>query len=217
MRNNLCCILLLLSFYSCQVKQEKEFLPFYHTPDFTPLWLNPYSLPDTIHRIRQFHLINQNNEIITEKTLNGKIYIANFFFASCSGICKKMNNNLLILQNTFKNDRSIQIVSHSVTPWKDSVPVLKKYGEDLGIDGSQWHLLTGKTEEIYTLARQSYFAEEEPGYNRDSTEFLHTEHVLLIDKSGHIRGVYNGTLQLEMDRLREDIGLLKEEEAGREQ
>lgn len=128
-----------------------------------------------------------------------------------------MNNNLLILQNTFKNDRSIQIVSHSVTPWKDSVPVLKKYGEDLGIDGSQWHLLTGKTEEIYTLARQSYFAEEEPGYNRDSTEFLHTEHVLLIDKSGHIRGVYNGTLQLEMDRLREDIGLLKEEEAGREQ
>lgn len=86
--------------------------------------------------------------------------------------------------------------------------MLKKYR----INGKKWHLLTGSKNEIYKLARQSYFAEEEPGFNKDSSEFLHTEHTLLIDKKGRIRGIYNATLELEIQQLKEDIYVLKEEE-----
>jgi protein SCO1/2 len=90
----------------------------------------------------------------------------------------------------------------------DSVPVLQAYAKEYGIDASRWHLITGKTEEIYSLARQSYFVEEEIGFTRDNKEFLHTEHFILVDEQGHIRGLYNGTLELEADRLIQDIKFL---------
>ncbi len=72
----------------------------------------------------------------------------------------------------------------------------------------KWHLLTGNKVNIYTLARPSYFAEADLGFTKDSTEFLHTEHVLLIDKTKRIRGIYNGTLQLEIDQIIKDIKIL---------
>ena len=81
-----------------------------------------------------------------------------------------------------------------------------------GITNSNWHLLTGDRASIYKLARQSYFAEENIGFSKDSSEFLHTEHVMLVDKTGRIRGVYNGTLSLEMQHLVEDIRSLKSEQ-----
>ena len=94
----------------------------------------------------------------------------------------------------------------------DSVPVLKKYAEKKGVISGKWHLLTGKTEDIYALARQQYYAGDTVGYYQTGNEFLHTENFILVDKHQRIRGVYNGTLDAEIQRLEEDINTLLKEE-----
>ena len=120
-----------------------------------------------------------------------------------------MTTNMIRIQKEFEKDDDIKLLSHTVMPWADSVSVLKEYANLKGIDNKKWHLLTGRQEEIYNLARQSYFAEKEIGLDKDSDEFLHTENFVLIDGKGRIRGVYNGTLALEMTRLITDIRTLK--------
>lgn len=187
--------------------KQRPSLPYYNTADFTPVWVKG-AAADSLHRIPGFSLTDQHGHIINEKTFHGKIYIANFFFTSCGSICPSMTKNLLKVQQAFAGDTTIAFLSHSVAPWVDSVARLKRYSEKYGMDG-RWHLATGDKAAIYRLARQGYFAEEEPGFYKDSTEFLHTEHVLLIDTGRHIRGVYNGTLALEIDRLISDIHLLQ--------
>ena len=180
-------------------------LPYYNTADFTPVWQAGGG-----HRIPAFSLTGQHGERVSDTTLRGKIYIANFFFTNCGSICPVMMKNLLKVQRAFPADGRIAFLSHTVAPWVDSPPRLKSYSEKYGFD-ARWHLVTGDKASIYRLARQGYFAEEEPGYYKDSTEFLHTEHVLLIDTGGRIRGVYNGTLPLEIDRLITDIRVLRAE------
>jgi protein SCO1/2 len=183
-------------------------LPYYNTADLTPAWSNE---GNSSHRIPGFSFTDQNNVTISEKTFDNKIYIANFFFTSCGSICPRMTQNLLKVQKAFPGNDHIGFISHTVTPWIDSVARLKKYAMRFDLD-NRWHLVTGDKAVIYTLARKFYFAEEEPGFTKDSTEFLHTEHILLIDRDKHIRGVYNGTLELEIDRMIDDIKeLLKEE------
>ncbi len=100
------------------------------------------------------------------------------------------------------------LLSYSVTPWIDKPYILKKYKERNDINNKNWNFLTGSKEDIYKLARQSYFAEEDIGFNKDSTEFLHTEHFILVDKSKRIRGIYNGALTLEMQLLIDDFKTL---------
>ena len=104
--------------------------------------------------------------------------------------------------------KNLVFLSFSVTPWIDKPYILKKFKERYHIQNNNWQFLTGSKTEIYKLARQSYFAEEDIGFNKDSSEFLHTEHVILIDKKRHIRGVYNGTVQLEIKHLLFDARLL---------
>ena len=188
--------------------KQQSSIPYYNKADFTPEWSENKSIS---HSIPAFSFTDQNNTIVSEKTFTDKIYIANFFFTSCGSICPRMMQNILKVQKAFPSNENIAFISHTVTPWIDSTARLKKYAERFGLD-NRWHLVTGNKAAIYKLARQSYFAEEEPGFTKDSTEFLHTEHVLLIDENKHIRGVYNGTLELEIDRMIDDIKqLLKEE------
>ena len=101
------------------------------------------------------------------------------------------------------------MVSFTVTPWIDNPGLLKRYKKEFTSNSSNWNFLTGDKRKIYKLARESYFAEEEIGFTKDSSDFLHTEHFLLIDKKMHIRGIYNGTLQLEMTQIIDDIKTLK--------
>ena len=122
-----------------------------------------------------------------------------------------MTSNFKIVGDRFKNDEDVVLLSYSVTPWIDKPFVLKKYMNKNGIKNANWHFLTGDRSSIYKLARQSYFAEENIGFSKDSSQFLHTEHVILVDKTNRIRGVYNGTLSLEMHHLIEDIRSLQEE------
>jgi protein SCO1 len=186
-----------------------ETLPYYHSADFSPLWKgeDKFSL-DTLHRIAPFSFVDQTNHHVDSKVVDGKIYVANFIFTACPGICPKMTGNLHQVQKTFSKNSDFLILSHSVMPWADSVQRLKEFAELHQINDQQWKLLTGNKTEIYALARTSYFAEEVAGFTRDSSDFIHTEHCLLVDRDGHIRGLYNGTLALEMERLTEDIRLL---------
>ena len=156
-------------------------------------------------------MIDQHGRTITEQDTHGKIHVANFIFTSCGSICPVLTENMKRVQQVFRNNPNVVQLSYSVTPRIDSVPGLKKYALANAITSPQWHLLTGSKTAIYALARQSYFAEEDLGFSKDSSNFLHTEHMLLVDRGGHLRGIYNGTLQLETAQLISDINTLLEE------
>ncbi len=185
-------------------------LPFYNNASFTPNWIDLAS-PNykNIHTIPNFAFVNQSGQPITQQTFEDKIYVANFFFTSCPGICKKLTNNLSIVQKAFVNDADVLLLSHSVTPENDSVPRLKKYAALYGVIDGKWHLVTGDRKAIYDIARRAYFADEDLGEVKNENDFLHTENVLLIDKHKHIRGVYKGTLEVDMQHLIDDIKTLK--------
>ena len=198
--------------FSCKEKEDASQLPFYNTPDFTPQWLSVNDKDyNAIHTIAPFSFTDQTGRTITNAFVYGKIYVANFFFTTCGSICPKMTFHLKKVQDAFTNATDVMILSHSVLPEVDSIAKLKEYEEQMGINGKQWLLLTGSKDKIYSLARQSYFADEEIGFNKRSNEFLHTENCVLVDKKGRIRGVYNATLELEINKLIEHIKLLQKE------
>ncbi len=204
-----------LLFLSCsQKKNDTIELPYYNKPDFTPIFLkNKAEIKNIInHTITDFSFLNQDSVIINQNIFKNKIHVANFIFTRCGSICPTMTENLKIVSDSLKNDKEVIFLSYSVTPWIDKPSVLKNFKKNYHIKNKNWHFLTGKKAEIYTLARKSYFAEEDLGYSKDSTEFLHTEHFILVDKNKRIRGIYNGTLQLEMQQLVNDITTLKLEE-----
>ena len=186
-------------------------LPYYNSPDFSPVFIkNSAQLEKTItHKIEDFAFTDNNGNRFGSKDLRGKIHVANFIFTSCTHICPKMTTNMVEVEKKFQNNPNVNLVSFTVTPWLDSPEVLNRYKKEFTLNSENWHFLTGDKNKIYSLARKSYFAEEEIGFTKDSTDFLHTEHFLLVDKSLRIRGIYNGTLGLEMEQLIEDIILLK--------
>lgn len=204
MKNSL---LIFILFFCFSCKEKKEVLPYYNTPEFTPKW--NIANRESFHQIRPFKLINQENRIFTEKDIEGKICVADFFFTTCPGICPKMTKSMSDIQKEFINDDAILLLSHSVTPEKDSVSVLKKYATDKKIDFNRWKLLTGDTDEIYDLGRKFYFVEEDEGIKKGNEVFLHTENFILIDKERHIRGIYNGLDPSSINNLINDIKILK--------
>ncbi len=187
-------------------------LPYYNTPEFTPRWSDNQSFDlSKMPKIKPFAFQNQNGETVTNETLKDKIYLTNFFFTICPGICPKMTGNFALLQDEFQDMNDVVLVSHTVMPWVDSVSVLRNYANNYEVQDGKWHLLTGKKETIFDLARTSYYAEKGIGLQKSSDEFLHTENALLIDKNGRIRGVYNATLESEVKRIVEDVALLRSE------
>ena len=123
-----------------------------------------------------------------------------------------MTSNMYLLQEAFKLDSTILFLSHSVMPESDSVAILKKYAIENKVNSKQWHLLTGAKKDIYDLAKQQYFAGDTIGFYQTGNEFLHTENFILVDQKQRIRGVYNGTLLVEIERIKEDIAILKKED-----
>jgi protein SCO1/2 len=194
-------------------KSETIALPYYNAPDFTPIFIADKSeVKNKIpHTIDDFSFLNQDSIYFNQKLVEGKIHIANFIFTSCGSICPVMTKNLKVVSDNLKEDSTVILLSYSVTPWIDKPSILKKYKNQNNIQNENWHFLTGTKGDIYSLARKSYFAEEDIGFSKDSTEFLHTEHFILVDGTRRIRGVYNGTLTLEMQQLLEDIKTLQVE------
>jgi protein SCO1/2 len=205
-------VMVLLEVCKSPVKKEAVTLPFYNTPDFTPHWIITGDVDyKNIHTIAPFTFTNQLGQTVSNQNVAGKIYVANFFFTSCQSICPGMMSNLAKVQQTFANDAQVMVLSHSVTPLRDNVATLAKYATEHHIDSKNWWLLTGDKDKIYTLARQSYFAENDNGFNKKTGDFLHTENLILVDKRGRIRGVYNGSLMLEVNNLIDHIRLLEHE------
>ena len=188
---------------------ETRKLPYYDTADFTPKWALPASTD--FHQIRSFSLTNQQNETFTEKDIDGKICVVDFFFTTCPGICPKLAHSMGDLQKEFIDDDRILLLSHSVMPDRDSVPVLQKYAREKGVSFAKWKLLTGDRDSIYDLGRNYYFVEEDEGVKRSSDVFLHTENFVLIDQNRHIRGIYNALDPNSMASLTEDIKVLEQE------
>lgn len=198
----------LLPFFllACRLSGEGPALPFYNSPDLTPEWIaTPGSR--SLHTVSAFALTNQDGRTITNREVDGKICVVNFFFTTCGGICPRMMLQLKRVQDSTETNADLVFLSHTVLPETDSVARLQRYAKKMGIAGNWW-LLTGDKKSIYELARSSYFANEEA---TQENGFLHTENCLLVDGRGRIRGVYNATLQLEMDRLIRHIRILREE------
>jgi len=186
-------------------------VPFYNTPAFTPLWKLSDKDKNTLHTIPAFSFTDQHGSTITQQTTAHKIYLANFFFASCSGICPRMMGTLSKVYAHFKNNNEILILSYTVDPDHDNPEMLKEYAGNNQIK-ENWLLLTGSKEAIYTLARKGYFIEQVMGYSKTTNDFLHSENIILVDKHKHIRGIYNGTVELDAEKMIADIEeLLKED------
>lgn len=218
MKINILFLLIALSFFACNETQQAkknsrvDTLPFYNEATFTPHWMaSDDEKLKSFHRISPFKLTNQNGNTVTEKTFDGKIYVADFFFTTCPGICPKMTANMMDLQEEFLHDNDVLLLSHTVTPESDSVSVLKRFAKYKGIQSEKWHLVTGDRQEIYNLGRKDYFVEENLGLDKDEDEFLHTENFVLIDKNRHIRGIFNGLNKASVKQLIADIKTLKKE------
>lgn len=207
---------MLLLVVSCKKSIEKnsrvDTLPYYNEATFTPLWLEKGdNRIATLHQIPDFELQNQNNQKITQATFEDKIYITDFFFTSCTGICPKMTNNMGVIQQAFKDDNDVVLLSHSVTPEHDTPQILQNYANAKGVIEGKWHLVTGSRDQIYNLGRNQYFVEEDLGIEKSNDEFLHTENFILVDKNKHIRGIYNGLNKTSIQQLIADIKTLKQE------
>lgn len=196
-------------FSACRVENKLP-LPYFNDPFFTPHWMaeNDQKLND-FHTISPFSLINQDGDSVNNATFSNKIYVADFFFTRCPGICPKMTENMKLIQEAFIDDPEVLLISHSVTPQKDSVEVLKEYAIGKGVIRGKWHLVTGKREMIYALGRKDYFVEEDLGLVKNEADFIHTENFVLVDHDGHIRGLYNGLNKSSVTQLIEDIRILK--------
>ena len=162
------------------------------------------------HKIADFSLINQNGDTITQDFYKDKIYVADFFFTTCQTICPIMTDHMNDIQQELKDDLDILLLSHSVTPEIDSVAQLKKYALEKGVIDSKWNLVTGDKKQIYELARKSYLAVKTDG-DGGPYDMIHTENFMLIDKKKQIRGFYDGTNKEDIERLLDDIEVLKEE------
>ena len=163
------------------------------------------------HAIADFSLVNQNGETITQEDYKDKIYVADFFFTTCQTICPIMTDHMHQIQEALKEDASVMLLSHSVTPEIDSVAQLKKYAIKKNVNDKKWNLLTGDKKQIYELARKSYLvAKDSP---ESEFDLIHTENFVLVDTQKRIRGFYDGTNPEEIKQLLKDIEILKMEES----
>jgi protein SCO1/2 len=162
------------------------------------------------HKVGSFSLTSQSGQKISNETVKGKIYVADFFFTTCHGICPRMSSQMQRVYEHYKGNQSVLFLSHTVNPGYDSVPVLADYAARHGADAKQWLFLTGDKKEIYDLARHSYLVDASEG-NGGAEDFVHTQNFALVDRNLHIRGYYDGTDSLDVDKLIGDIGILLRE------
>lgn len=197
-------------------RSENNRLRVYSPADVNPMLVDP-SLQDKSkdHSIGEFSFLNQLGDTITKEDVEGKIFVTDYFFTTCGGICPKMTTQLQRVQKEFADDPNFLILSHTVNPSIDSVETLYKYANRFEADSSQWWFLTGPKKELYTMARKSYLIvpdEADPNFEHGGeSDFLHTENFVLIDPDGRIRGFYDGTNPEEINELFRDVYDLQKE------
>jgi protein SCO1 len=183
---------------------------------FRPIDLNPMLVDESLkgsskaHRISDFSLTAQDGANVSLKDLEGKIYVADFFFTTCPTICPAMSANMKRVYDRFLDAQDFVLVSHTVMPEVDTQEILAEYARRYGADSNRWLFLTGDKKSIYELARKSYFAVTTEGEG-DEHDFIHTENLILVDKEKRIRGYYDGTDAKDVDRLIKEIEILQKE------
>jgi protein SCO1 len=190
--------------------------------------------------VPEFSFIDQDGKTITQKDTDDKVYVAEYFFTTCQGICPKMNANMRRIFEQYKNEKGFMILSHSCMPEVDSLPLLKAYKQKMvngtlvrRDDGSykvnemqggggtpagnaNWHFVTGDKQKLYDMARLGYMIDngKPDSLQRIEDEFIHTQFFALVDKYRRVRGIYDGLKEEEVQKLMVDIkGLLKEKVA----
>lgn len=212
MKRKIIILLFLLSFPSVLYvvlttgKHNFIHLPFYGEKELAP------NGKDTIyHAIPPFKLVNQDGDTVTDKNYEGTIYVADYFFTTCKSICPKMTTELLRVQEKFSYTNGlVQILSHTVNPEDDSVPVLRAYADMVHADTKMWNFVTGDKKHLYELARNGYLLNAMEG-DGGPDDFIHSELFILVDKEKHLRGIYDGTKIEEVNHLIDDIKVLMAE------
>jgi len=177
---------------------------------YNPADINPKLVDESLqgtsknHKVGEFSLTDQDGKTVTPTDFEGKIYVTDFFFVTCPTICPKMTDQMLRVYEEFNENNDILLLSHTVMPEEDSVPVLKEYANKFNISSEKWKLVTGDKKHIYDLARKTYFAAVTEG-DGGVDDFIHTENFVLVDKEKRLRGFYDGTSKKDVDRLIKDI------------
>src|SRR5664279_4949456 len=187
------------------------FLVFYFLMTMVIPGFGKTGLP-VLSKVQTFSFLNQNGQRITNRDVEGKVYLAEFFFTTCPGICPKMNTNLRPVYDKYKNEPGFLILSHTVNLATDSVVRLKHYADSLGVDASHWIFLTGKKDSLYLAARVSYMLDD-PKNNLSplDEQFIHTQFFALVDKKGQVRSVIDGLNKDELKEMQKQIDeLLKD-------
>ncbi|GAB4246167.1 MAG: hypothetical protein Tsb0034_25020 [Ekhidna sp.] len=169
----------------------------------------------TFHTIQDFQFLDQDSSVVTNETLSDQIYVADFFFTSCPTICPKMKAQMLRVYEKFEGNEEVAILSHTIDPVYDTIPLLNDYAERLGINTDQWKFLWAEQDYVYDIAEKSYMSIADEDENAPGG-FVHSGAFLLVDKKRRIRGFYDGTVPEQVDVLMNDIEkLLKEYETGK--
>ncbi|QMU27210.1 SCO family protein [Adhaeribacter radiodurans] len=185
----------------------------YSLPTYYPTINEDTELPvvkdgDTVfQKVPDFRFVSQEGKSVSQADLNNTVYVANFFFASCQDVCKKMSAQMVRVNEAFKNNPQVKLISYTVDPERDSVAVLKRYAEMYQANPAKWLFVTGPKTELYALAHNGYkvSAMQAPGTIPD---FIHSEKLILVDKEKHVRGIYDGTNPQDVDRLITEITVL---------
>lgn len=166
---------------------------------------------DTISVVQPFAFVNQDGQRFTDKDVEGKVYVAEYFFTTCPGICPTMNNNMRKVYDRFKEEENFLILSHTCDPDRDSVQQLKYYADSMAVDTKKWVFLTGRKDSLYTTARVSYTIDD-PANNLRNPEddFLHTQFWALVNEKGEVKRIYDGLKPSEINNMISEIeGMLK--------
>ena len=164
--------------------------------------------------VQDFSFIDQDGKPFTDHDVEGKVYVTEYFFTTCKGLCPIMNASMKVIFEKFKGDQGFEILSHTSMPDTDSVPLLKAYERRILKEevNHSWHFLTGSKDSLYKMARQSYLLDNEKNNSVNIKEqFIHTQFFALVDKQKRVRGVYDALKVEELDKLSSNItDLLKE-------
>lgn len=201
-------------FYVSSTSKEK-YLPVYNPIDLSPDVVDSSLLRVGVgHKIGAFEFTNQNGKTISDKDLEGKIYVAEYFFTTCGTICPIMNKQMQRVQKAYAKRDDFKILSFTVDPETDNVAQMKKYATEHQVDDAQWWFLTGDKDKLYDLARKSFFVlkpAEAENVGDAGSDFIHTNNFVLVDKNKKIRGYYNGIDKQSVDSLIIDIATLFKE------
>ena len=189
-------------------------LPYYEDATLTPVWPADAATRAALHRVGDFHLTDARGRAITRGDVEGRIYVASFFYTQCRTLCPDLRVQLARVHEAFAGDSAELILSHSVMPEMDDANRLAHYALRNGIDGRRWMLLSGDRAELTRLARDAYFVELADTTGNTSGRLRHTETLVLVDEAGHIRGVYDGSLAYDVSQLIADIRQLRHSNAA---